>query len=156
MKTLHTSQSLEANKDIVEFRLHCLNHLATHGIKSFLSAFPNVGKSTVYDWRRIFRQSRNNPASLIPKSTRPKRLRQMRVDHRLVEFIAKVRNSDCYGFMGKDKLKPLLDAYARDLGIPSISTGTIGKIIKKRRLNKMSHANQRKSPKKLYPGEFTI
>ena len=139
MKTISTSQKLETNKDVVEFRLHCLKHFYQYGLKSFMSAFPKVGKSTIYDWKNIWEKSGKNPNSLIPKSTKPKRVRQMQTDLRLIEFIAAIRNSENYGFMGKDKIKPLLDAFANQLGIPSVSTGVIGKIIKRKRLSKNTH-----------------
>jgi transposase InsO family protein len=140
MKTISNSQKIEVNKDVVKFRLHCLNHFRHHGLTSFLSAFPQISRTTIYRWQAMYLQSKRNPASLIPKSTRPKRLRQMRVDYRLVGFIRSIRESENYGFMGKDKIKPLLDAYAKEIGITSVSTGVIGKIIKRKKLTKNTHA----------------
>jgi hypothetical protein len=148
MKSMSTSQKIEANRDIVAFRLHCLDHFYTHGLKSFLSAFPKVGKSTVYDWKRKYERSGKREDSLIPKSTRPKNTRQMKTDSRLVEFITAFRNQEDYGFLGKEKLKPFVDAFALDLGIPTISTGVIGKIIKRKHLSKNTHAQKCKRVKK--------
>jgi len=46
-----------------------------------------VGKLTLYDWKREYEQSEKKLLSLVPKKTRPKRVRQMTTDWRLVQFI---------------------------------------------------------------------
>jgi len=53
----------------------------------------------------------------------------MNTDKRIIEFIKSLREK--YPKIGKDKIKPLLDKYCLTLGIPSISSSTIGKIIKR-------------------------
>lgn len=154
MKTLNTSQKIETNRDVVSFRKHVLKQLQDHGIAFTLSAFPNISRSTIYNWKKIYFASKFNDACLIPKSTRPKRLRQMKTNKALVDFIISFRLSAQYGFLGKDKLKLFVDAYAKELGIKSISTGTIYKIIKRGNLNKNTHANCCKKVKK--QGKFTL
>lgn len=146
--------------DPASFRLHVLDHYYKYGYKSTVDAF-GVGKSTLYDWKRLFELSGKKPFSLVPKSTRPHKTRLMTTDHRLVVFIRQMRKE--YGNVGKDIIKPFLDEYAKDLGIPSIGKTTIAKIIKRRRLTfekrvkyrkkaKYSKLRTRKSPKVTKPG----
>lgn len=54
----------------------------------------------------------------------------MTTDWRLVEFIKEMRKE--YGNVGKNIIKYFLDAYAKELGVKSISLTTIGKLIKRR------------------------
>lgn len=54
----------------------------------------------------------------------------MKLDPRLLEFIASMRQE--YGRLGKLKLKPFLDEYAKSLGVSSYETTKIGVIIKRK------------------------
>jgi hypothetical protein len=81
----------------------------------------------------------------------------MESDRRVVEFIKKMRED--HGNIGKDMLKPFIDAFTKELGIPTIGKTTIAKIIKRRRFtfekkiyaqkqaNKFKKLRTRKSPK---------
>jgi transposase len=146
--------------DPAAFRLHVLDHYYRYGWKSTVDAF-GVGKSTLYDWKRVFEMSGKKPFSLVPKSTRPHKTRVMTTDYRLVEFIKVMREE--YGNVGKDIIKPFLDEYAKDLGIPNIGKTTIAKIIKGRRFTfekrvkykrktKYSKLRIRRSPRAKKPG----
>ena len=146
--------------DPVKFRLHVMDHYYKYGYKSAIDAF-GIGKSTLYDWKRLFEASGKKPFSLVPKSTRPHTTRVMTTDYRLVEFIKQMRRE--YGNVGKDIIKPYIDEYAKDLGIPSIGKTTIAKVIKRRRFtfekrvnyrskSKYTKLRTRKSPKVTKPG----
>lgn len=163
MKTLENSLRF-GKSDPAKFRLHVLEHYYQHGWKSACSAF-KVGKSTLYDWKKVYEGSGKSIVSLIPKKTKPKRVRSMRVDHRLVDFIAEFREQ--YGNIDRRKIKIFLDEYARELGIDSISDRTIGKIIRRKHLyfdkpkkvkrkNKFSRGRTRKYPKVKKPGFVEI
>jgi len=128
MKPIHNSLRFDLS-DPAKFRLHVLDHYYKYGWKSTINAF-GVAKSTLYDWRRIINDSRKNINSLIPKSTRPRKLRKMIVDPRFVEFIKSVRAD--YGAVSKYKLKVFTDEYAKEIGIKPISVSLIGKVIKRR------------------------
>ena len=66
--------------------------------------------------------------------------------------------------MGKAMLKPFVDAYAKELGTPTLAESTIGKVIRRRHLtfekkvypqkqaNKLKKLRTRKSPKVAKPG----
>lgn len=159
MKTLENSLRF-GKSDPAQFRLHCLEHYYKYGWKPTVEAF-KVGKSTLYDWKREYERSGKALPSLIPKKTRPKRVRQMTTNWRLVQFIREFREQ--YGNIGERKLKIFLDEYAHEPGISTIGSRTISKVIKrrnfyfyppkkKRRKSKSSRDRTRKSPKVAKPG----
>lgn len=159
MKTLENSLAF-GKSDPARFRLHVLEHYYQYGWKSTIDAF-GVGKSTLYDWKKKYEGANKSLLSLIPKKTRPKRVRSMTTDWRLVQFIREFRKE--YGNIGREKIKIFLDEYAAELGIDSISHRTITKVIKRRNLffdkpnkpkrkNKFSRGRTKKSPKVNKPG----
>lgn len=128
MKLLHNSLTFSLS-DAAAFRLHVLDHYYNYGIKSSISAF-NIPRTTIYTWKKDFEDSGKKLSSLIPKSTRPINMRSMNLDPRLIEFIKSMREE--YGHLGKLKLKPFLDEYAKSLNTSSYGTTKIGVIIKRR------------------------
>lgn len=159
MKTLDSCLAFEQS-DVARFRLHVLKHFYKYGLGSTKDAF-GVKSSTLYDWKREFEKSKGKLISLVPKSTRPKTTRKMTTDWRLVEFIRQMRRE--YGNIGKAKIKPFLDEYAKELGVSTIGLTTIAKIIKRRRFTfetrikvkrkaRYAKLRTRKSPKVSKPG----
>lgn len=159
MKTLENSLHFDKS-DPAKFRLHVLEHYYKYGWKPTVEAF-KVGKSTLYDWKEQYEQSGKALLSLVPKKNRPKRVRQMTTDWRLIQFIREFREQ--HGNIGREKIKIFLDEYANELGISSMSHRTITKVIKRRNLffdplkkckrkNKFSRDRSRKSPKVKAPG----
>lgn len=160
MKMLQDSLSLEVS-DVTQFRYHCLTHYYRYGLKSTLEAF-KLKKSTLHEWKRTYEKSGRRISSLIPHQTRPLHVRKMETDVRLVEFIREMRRE--HGNIGKSMLKPFVDAYAKELGIPPLAESTIGKVIRRRHLtfekkiypqkqaNKFKKLRVRKSPKVTIPG----
>jgi len=123
MKRLNDTLKI-SNDDIAAFRLKVLECAKKHDIQVALDTF-GVKRSTYYDWKKLF--DTGGCEALIPKSTRPDKIRTMQTDPRIIEFIADMRKT--YGNIGREKIKPFLDEYALKLGIESISPRTIGKII---------------------------
>jgi len=86
----------------------------------------------------------------------------METDWRLVGLIKELRKE--HGNVGQNILKPFVDAYAKECGIPSIGLTTIAKVIKRRRFtfekkvyqqkqrNRFKKLRTRKSPKVQRPG----
>lgn len=68
-------------------------------------------------------------ASLVPHSTRPKRVKTPQTKAEIVEFIKSKGKK--YHRIGKEKLKVMLNVYCKEKGIPTVSTSTIGNIIKR-------------------------
>lgn len=157
MKTLQNAFAFDSS-DVAKFRLKVIEHYREHGWRSACDAY-EIGRSTLYEWKKRLEESGGRLTALIPKSTRPHRTRRMEVDERLVGYIKELRQT--YGNMGKERLKPLLDAYAESLGVKSYSSGKIGKIIKryhltfpgnKRKRKRKKRKRVKRSPKEKRPG----
>lgn len=159
MKTLENSFRFDKS-DPAKFRLHVLEHYYKYGWRPTAEAF-KIGKSTLYDWKRDYEQSGKKLLSLVPKKTRPKHVRQMTTDWRLVQFIRELREQ--HGNIGERKIKIFLDEYAKSLELGTISSRTISKVIKRKNLffdppkkakrkNKFSRDRTKKSPRVTSPG----
>jgi len=160
MRMLYNLRNFDIS-DAAKFRLHVLDHYYKHGWKSTVHAF-GVGKSTLYDWRKTFEDSRKRLSSLVPKSTRPINTRVMTTDYRIVEFIRSMR--EAHGNVSKYKLKSFVDEYTKKLNIPTISVSVIGKVIKrkhlffegrlkvKRKLKRPFYPRIKRAPKENIPG----
>lgn len=160
---MRTAQDLFAIElsDVAAFRAHVITHYYKYGLKPTLEAF-NLKKSTFYDWKKTYEASGRKIISLVPKSTKPQTVRTMQTDPRLISFIKGMRQE--HGNIGKNVLKPFVDAYADKLGIKTIGPTTIQKIITRRcftfekkiyvskQKNKFKKLRTRKSPKVRGPG----
>lgn len=125
MKTLTSSAVYDAH-DPVAFRVKVLEHARDYGWRSAVSAF-GISKSILYVWRTRYELGKCHIKVLIPQSTRPKKLREMRTHPTIVAFVRSIRTGDHP--MNKYTIKPLLDAYCMHVGIPSVGVTTIGKLI---------------------------
>lgn len=160
MRTIQNSFAVEIS-DVAAFRHHVINYYYQYGLKQTLDAF-KLKRSTFYDWKIAYERSGKRVISLVPRKTRPLNVRKMETDWRVVEFIKKMRQDQ--GNIGKDMLKPFIDAFTKELGITTIGKTTIAKIIKRRRFtfekkiyaqkkaNKFKKLRTRKSPKVTKPG----
>jgi len=163
MKTLNSSLQFESS-DPAQFRLHVIEFSQTYGVAATLQAF-GVKRSTFFYWKKKYKDSGRKVISLVPVSTRPHSVKKMETDWRFVAFIKEMRLT--YGNIGKHMIKPFLDTYASELGIPSISPTTIAKVIKRRgftfekrikakRKTQYAKLRTRKSPKTKSPGFIEI
>lgn len=160
MKMLQDSLAKEVS-DVAEFRHHVITHYYKYGLRPTMEAF-KLKKTTLHTWKRTYEKSGRRVSSLIPHQTRPLHVRKMETDWRLVSLIKELRKE--HGNIGKNILKPFIDAYAKELGIETIGETTIGKVIKRRKLtfekkvypqkqqNKFKKLRIRKSPKVHSPG----
>lgn len=114
--------------EVAQRRLEALKFLENHGLGATLDAF-KVSRASLYSWRRTLSGSRHNSTSLIPKSTRPLRVRRMVVDEKILAFIRNLRENNHR--LGKAKIKILLDVYCAEAKLPMVSVSLIGKIIKR-------------------------
>ena len=112
--------------DEAKFRHQVIEHFHQFGLDSTMQAF-KVSRASIYRWQKQFIDSQGQLKSLVSKSRAPKRRRSMTTDIRILEFIKSLRLA--HYRVGKDKIKPLLDQYCRALGIKSISSSTIAKVI---------------------------
>ena len=158
MKTLASSLKY-ADDDPHQFRLHVLKHGKKYGVNAVVEAF-GVSRRTYFLWQKRLKDNKGRLVSLVPKSTRPKRLRSMSVDVRLLECIRSIREE--YGRIGKEKLVVLVDAYAKSLGISGYGATKIGKIIKRNhyffeqkkrtRVIQARRERMKRSPRNVPPG----
>lgn len=115
---------------VAQYRLEAIKFFEEFGLKATKKAF-KVSKTTLYRWRKRLRDNQGRLSSLIPQSTRPKRVRRMMTDPKIVSFIKDLREE--HPRLGKEKIKPLLDEYCQKIGISPISESTIGKVIKRKK-----------------------
>lgn len=116
--------------EIAQQRLKIINFYQKYGEGATKEAF-GVDRKLIYVWRRRMKNCHHQLTGLIPFTTRPKAVREMVTDPKIVEFIRKIRET--YPRLGKEKIKPFLDEYCQKIDIPSISESTIGKVIKRKR-----------------------
>lgn len=155
MKLMQDGLAMEIS-DVAGFRIHVINHYYKYGLHPTLDAF-KVKKSTFYDWKKTYETNGKRLISLVPKKTRPLHVRGMETDWRIIDFISEMRKD--HGNIGKNILKPFVDAYAKKLGIKTLAISTIGKVIARKHLtfekkvyaqkqkNKFKKLRTRKSPK---------
>lgn len=126
MKTITNSLGFDAS-DKARFKLRCIEMYEAYGVKAVLQAFPNISTRSIYRWKRQYYQSGKCLSSLIPKSTKPKKVRQMQTPVEILSFIKLVRSK--YPKLSKYKIKPMLDEYCADNGLSTYSDSWIGKVI---------------------------
>jgi len=110
-----------------QLRLEVINFFDKYGLSPTIDAY-GVSRATIFRWKKKLKSSNGSLQSLIPKSRAPKRKRKMTVHPEVIEFIRRLRKK--YLIIGKEKIKPLLDEFCMEKGINTISTSTIGKVIK--------------------------
>ena len=117
--------------ELAQYRLTVLTFHAKYGTQATRDAYA-VSKATIYRWKRRLSQAQGKLQSLLPHSRAPQRKRVMETHPQVVAFIAQLRED--HHRLGKEKIKPLLDAFCREEGLPTTSVSTIGKVIKRHRL----------------------
>lgn len=116
--------------EVAQQRMKIIRFYEQYGDTATKEAF-GADRKVIHVWRKRLHRSEGRLEALVPHSTKPRRVRRMHSDERIVEFIREHRRR--YGRLGKEKLKVLLDSYCAERGIPSVSESTIGKIIKRYR-----------------------
>lgn len=118
-----------AKDEVAQERLRIIEFYDTHGEKTTKEAF-GVRRNTIFVWKKRLRDNKNSLSALIPTSTIPKTKRSMMTHPKVVAYIKLLREK--HVGLGKEKIKPLLDAYCRREGLPTIEVSTIGKVIKRK------------------------
>ncbi len=131
-----------------ELRLKIIEFQKQYGTRATVDAY-GISRRTIFRWKEILKDSKGALESLIPQSRKPKRLRVMNTPYEIITFIKSLREQ--YGYLGKEKIKPLMDEFCLDKHIASISISTIGKVIKRhnlyRRTNRIYHNPLHSHPK---------
>jgi len=95
---------------VAKERLRIISFYDTDGGKATYEAF-KVTRQVISVWKKRVRSGGNHLVCLIPTSTRPKQVRSMMVDPRLVSYIHSQREQ--YPRRGKEKLKPFVEREAK-------------------------------------------
>lgn len=114
--------------DVAKVRNDILTFYGKHGTRATIDAY-GVSRRTIFRWKRKLKDIDGRLESLVPDSRAPHTKRQMVTHYKVVSFIRTIR--DTVPHLGKEKIKPLLDAYCLEVGIPTIAESTIGKVIKR-------------------------
>jgi len=109
-------------------RMKIISFYEKYGEKVTIEAF-GTDRKVINRWRKRLRDMGGKLIALVPLSTRPKQVRKSTIPIEIIEFIKSVRKERPR--LGKEKIKPLLDAYCIQRGMKSISESTVGNIIKR-------------------------
>jgi len=131
MQTLETILGFDTS-DKAKFRFHVLSVFYQSGWKGTKLAFPKLTRATLYRWKKQYEASGKRLNSLVPKSTRPHHTRVMQTPLVVLQLIKSLREE--YPRLGKNKIKPFVDALCQAEGIPNLKQSTIGKVIKRNNL----------------------
>ena len=114
--------------DTAQKRMEMITFYNQFGEAATIQAF-GADRRVMSRWKHRLLSSGGKLTSLVPYSTKPKTLRAPRTHPAIVAFIKKERET--HPRIGKEKLKPDVDIHCEKLGIPTVSTSTIGNIIKR-------------------------
>ncbi len=121
---LHSLRHLDEN-DVARYRMKIIAFYERYGEQATKEAF-GADRKVVSRWRKRLKEGIQ---ALAPRSTRPLHVRRSRLPEGIITFVKNLRET--YPRIGKEKIKPLLDEYCREKGLPSVSESTIGNIIKR-------------------------
>ena len=127
MKNIYSSDRFNDSPKAL-YRLRVIEFYNQYGTLPTIDAF-KISKRTLFRWKHMYIYSNKDPNSLIPLSTKPKKVRDMQVNIDVIQEIRKIRYM--YGCIGKRKIKVLLDEYCKKNGYSCISISTVGKVIKR-------------------------
>lgn len=141
-----------------EKRLKILEFWGRFGLAAAMAAY-GAKRSTLYGWRKLYRQG--GLAALSPGSQAPRRRRRRAVDPKIVAEIRRLRTEVCPN-LGKAKVKLFLDKFCAANRLETVSESKIGRIIADRRIyhhrQKVSHfglvKTVKRQPKLRKPREF--
>jgi len=126
MTTINTALGFDSN-DKAKLKLRVIDVFERSGLEATQLAFPGISRRTIYRWRKKFVESQKKLSSLIPQSTRPKKVREMVVPYQILGFIKQLRKK--YPRLSKHKIKPFLDIFCEENNLPKYSASWIGKVI---------------------------
>jgi transposase InsO family protein len=124
---LYSLRNFDEN-EIARQRLKIIGFYETYGEKATREAF-GADRKVISRWKKRLRENSGRIEALIPLSTRPKKKRTSQIPYPIISFIRDIRKT--YPRLGKEKIKPLLDAYCRKQHFSCPSESTIGNIIRR-------------------------
>jgi len=113
--------------DKAKYKAKILVFWEKHGLEATLDAF-SVKRSTLFLWKKRFKESGNKFESLNEKSRRPRIKRKRLWSEEVVSEIKRLR--DIHPNLGEKKIYPLLLNFCLDRGLSCPKPATIGRLIK--------------------------
>lgn len=126
MTTINTALGFNSN-DKAKLKLRVIEVFERSGLEATRLAFPGISRRTIYRWRKKFIKSEKKLSSLLPLSSKPKRVREMVVPYQILGFIKELRKK--YPRISKYKIKPFLDIFCEENSLKEYSVSWIGKVI---------------------------
>ena len=114
--------------EVAQERMKIIKFYEDHGGLATKEAF-GADRKVISRWKKRLNNSQGKLVSLIPFSTKPLNVRAPQTDSLIVDFIKSQREE--HFRIGKEKLKVFVDEYCKEKGIKSVSTSTVGNIIKR-------------------------
>ena len=114
-------------KEVILKRLEIIEFFKEYGREATAKAY-KVKKSSVYLWIQKLRKSGGNLVALSPKSKVPINKRKRVILKEIKDFIVDYREK--HHKVGQETIKPALDKYCNEKNIKTISTATIGRVIR--------------------------
>jgi transposase InsO family protein len=112
--------------DEAQRRIKILAFWERHGLKATMEAF-DVGRATLFEWKRRSKAGHGFPEALNPKPRAPKNRRKRIWPLDVVREIKVLRFQ--HPNLGKEKIHPFLKAFCEKRGLPCPSVATIGRLI---------------------------
>jgi len=128
LKMLEILRQIETS-EIAKERIKIIEFYKKYGEKATKEAF-GADRKVISRWKQRIKE--NDIKGLIPISTRPNRLRESKIDIRIIEKIREIKQERYR--LSKYKIKIYLDKYCEQEGIEKISVSSIGLIIKKHKM----------------------
>lgn len=112
-------------------RMKIIKFYDEYGERAAVEAF-GADRKVISRWKKRLKETKGAIESLIPRSTRPRNLRQPNTPDWVTGFVKEQREK--HPRLGKEKIKPLLDKYCAKQGLKTVSESTVGNIIKRHKL----------------------
>lgn len=117
-----------SESEVAQQRMKVIRFYEEYGEKATKEAF-GADRKVISRWRKKLKDSGGKLMSLIPLSTRPRKVRRSTIPNEIIQTIKSLREE--HPKLGKEKIKPLLDEYCRQKGLKTVSEPSIGNIIKR-------------------------
>jgi transposase InsO family protein len=148
MKVIYKYKWIKGNKILYDYGLkHYPNYMITKKAEQRLKILEfwrkyklqatkdayGVSRSTLFEWWKRYKESGYVLSSLNPDSQAPHKRNKRKVHPLVLKEIRRLR-LEVIPNMGKDKVRIFLDIFCKENNIKNISTSTIGRIIKEKRI----------------------
>ena len=118
-------------KEEAKRKVKIVEFFKEYGLKATIDAF-GVSKSSIYRWRKKLKDNAGKLEVLNDGCKSPIKKRKKQRDETVVAFIKEMRHDRPY--LGKEKVKIFLDKYCLEHNLKTVSSSTIGRIIKENNL----------------------